>query len=119
MELEYAKKLLETLSDGINPMTGEILPETDSANQVQIVRALHTVLDEINKKSIKTSKTHPENAGKPWTAQDDAMLCRMFENGCSREEISKQFKRSHSGIAARLVRLGKITNREEYGLRSR
>ena len=49
MEVETAKKLLTVLANGINPITGEVLPETDSCNQVEIVRALYTVTEEIDK----------------------------------------------------------------------
>ena len=32
MDIEYAKKVLSVLADGVNPITGEILPATDSSN---------------------------------------------------------------------------------------
>ena len=56
MEVETAKKLLTVLANGINPITGEVLPETDSCNQVEIVRALYTVTEEIDK-NISAEKT--------------------------------------------------------------
>lgn len=55
MDIEHAKELLATLSDGVNPLTGEVLAESDSCNQVEIVRALNTVLrfmDSHSKKAI-------------------------------------------------------------------
>ena len=39
MDVVRAKEILETLADGVNPMTGEILPEWDSCNQADVVRA--------------------------------------------------------------------------------
>ena len=44
MDIERAKELLTVLSDGVNPLTGELLSEDDSCNQVEIIRALNTVL---------------------------------------------------------------------------
>ena len=44
MDIQRAKELLAVLSGGVNPLTGEVLPEDDSCNQVEIVRALNTVL---------------------------------------------------------------------------
>ena len=41
MDITYAKELLEMLADGVNPITGEVLPESDSCNQPDIIRALH------------------------------------------------------------------------------
>lgn len=42
------------------------------------------------------------------------MLCRMYDTGSSKKELCAYFKRSTGGIAARLVRLGKITARDEF-----
>lgn len=114
MDIQRAKELLTLLSDGVNPLTGEILAEDDSCNQVEIVRALNTVLRHLDNQSDKPSKHLPENAGKPWTEEDEEVLCRMFEQGCTRKEICNYFKRSTGAIAARLVKLGKISERDEF-----
>ena len=44
MDIERAKELLSALADGVNPLTGEVLSRSDSCNQVEIFRALQTVL---------------------------------------------------------------------------
>ena len=74
MDIQYAKELLRILSDGVNPVTGEILPEADSCNQVEIVRALHTVLRFIEEQSRRRNRRLPENAGKPWTKEEEGKL---------------------------------------------
>lgn len=114
MDIERAKELLTALSDGVNPLTGEVLPEDDICNQVEIVRALNTVLRYIDGCPMKATKALPENAGKPWTNEDEEVLGRMFEEGCSRKEICNYFKRSSGAIAARLVKMGKINERDEF-----
>ena len=114
MDIERAKELLTVLSDGVNPLTGELLSEDDSCNQVEIVRALNTVLRFIEGLPKKATKPLPENAGKPWTKEDEDALGRMFEAGCSRKEICNHFKRSSGAIAARLVKMGKINERDEF-----
>jgi len=38
----------------------------------------------------------------------------MFEVGCTRKEICSHFKRSPGAIAARLVKMGKISERDEF-----
>ena len=68
MDIQRAKELLAVLSDGVNPLTGEVLPEDDSCNQVEIVRALNTVLRYLDNQPQKSAKPSPDNAGKPWTA---------------------------------------------------
>ena len=66
MEINRAKELLTILADGINPITGELLPDEDSCNQVEIVRALHSVimeLDNKNKTPTKNTEKIPVNHG--------------------------------------------------------
>ena len=63
---------------------------------------------------IIASKPQPENAGKPWNDADDAVLCQMFDAGGSKKEMCAYFKRSEGSLAARLVRLGKISDRAEF-----
>ena len=123
MELVYAKELLSILADGIDPYSGEILPENHICNRPEIIRALHAVLNavpqagEMNKPEPRPDKAlHPqmENAGKPWTPEDEQALIRMFDRGCSRKDIRACLRRSDGAIAARLVHLGKIRERDEY-----
>lgn len=105
MDIERAKEVLQTLADGVNPSTGELLPGEDSCSQVEVVRALHTVLRVLD---TQKKKTLPENAGKPWTEQEDETLCKMFDSGAGRKEICNYFKRTSGAITSRLARLGKI-----------
>jgi len=114
MDIKRAKELLAILADGIDPMTGEVLPAEDNCNKVEIVRALHRVLAELDTIHAKTKKLHMENAGKPWTGQDEIVLCRMFEAGSKAKDICAYFKRSQGAIAARLVKHGKIKERREF-----
>ena len=109
MDIERAKALLGALADGVNPITGEVLPEDDSCNQVEIVRALNTVLRFIEGQPQKVTKALPENAGKPWTKEAEEVLCRMYDSGSTRKEICDYFKRSSGAITSRLVKLGKIS----------
>lgn len=108
MDVERAKELITILADGINPLTGEVLPDHDSCNQVEIVRALNAVLRELDRQPSKPQRVLPENTGKPWTKEDDETLCGMFASGVERKEICDYFKRTSGAITSRLVRLGKI-----------
>ena len=114
MDIQRAKELLAVLSDGVNPLTGEVLPKNDSCNQVEIVRALNTVLRYLDNQPQKSTKPSPDNAGKPWTVEDEEALSRMFDQGCTKNEICSYFKRSSGAIAARLVKLGKISERDQF-----
>lgn len=114
MDIQRAKELLAVLSDGVNPLTGEVLPEDDSCNQVEIVRALNTVLRHLDNQPQKSTKPSPDNSGKPWTSEDEESLSRMIDQGCTQKEICSHFRRSPGAIAARLVRLGKISKRDQF-----
>lgn len=88
MDIQRAKELLAVLSDGVNPLTGEVLPEDDSCNQVEIVRALNTVLRYLDNQPQKSTKPSPDNAGKPWAVEDEEALSRMFDQGCTKKRFA-------------------------------
>lgn len=111
MDILRAKEIIEYLADGVNPLTGEILPPQDSCNQADVVRAFHTILSAL---SERERKPQPENAGKPWSIEDDSILLSMYDEGKTRKEICEHFKRSTGSIASRLVRLGKIPDRDTF-----
>ena len=99
------------MAEGIDPTTGEVLDSENVCNKGDIVRAFYTVLDALDR---KPKKNMPENAGKRWTDEDDKKLCEMFDTGISKKDICNTFKRTATGIASRLVRLGKIKERDEF-----
>ena len=108
MDIIREIELLTMLADVVNPLTGEVLSDEDSCNQVEIVRALNTVLKELDRENKVRKEPLPENAGKAWSAEDDETLARMFDSGAARKDICDYFKRTSGAITSRLVRLGKI-----------
>lgn len=46
------------------------------------------------------------NAGKPWSAQDDEELRRLFGSGNSIADLALTFARTPDGVRVRLERLG-------------
>ena len=56
----------------------------------------------------------PENAGKAWTREQELLLIKMYNSGASNKELCDKFKRTETGLAARLVKLGIIKEREEF-----
>ncbi len=61
MDIARAKELLSGLADGIDPLTGKLLPGDSVCNQAEIVRALHTVLSALPSVA-KKEKLPPLNA---------------------------------------------------------
>ena len=114
MDINRAKEIISALAEGIDPTTGEILPDDSVCNKGDVVRAFYAVLETLDK---NPKRSMPENAGKRWTDEDDKKLCEMFDTGVTKKDICNTFKRTSTGIASRLVRLGKIKERDEFRYR--
>lgn len=108
MDTSKARELLSILADGIDPFTGEILPEDHVCNEPDMIRALYLAVQQLGNVKTSVTRSRPENAGKPWSEEDDRILCEMFERGCKRKEMKEYFKRTGGAIIARLEHLGKI-----------
>ena len=105
MDIIRAKEILTVLADGVNPMTGELLPPEDSCNQADVIRALHTIIDAIPTSKLKPQ---PQNAGKPWTELEESKLLSEFDSGMTASAMAKEHGRSKGAIESRLVALGKM-----------
>ena len=108
MEIDRAKELLQQMANGVDPLTGEILPEQHLYNQPDIIRTLHMAINALEKES-KPKLPLSKNAGKPWPAEDDNTLCQLYDSGMSTKELAEHFQRSRGAITSRLVRLGKMS----------
>lgn len=122
MDIIEAKKIVLMLAEGNDPITRKRLPENHVCNNVEVVRALYTVLktipqtkeEEINTSWEQEFDFHPLNAGKRWSEEDDKILCKMFDANVPQQEICVKLQCTVAGVAARLVRLGKIGEREDF-----
>ena len=112
MDIVIAKEIIAALADGINPITGEVLPEDSVCNNADVVRAFYTVLSNID--PIVKKKVNQENSGKPWSKEDDELLEKMFKEGARKKDLQEYFKRSSGSINARLARLGLIDEKYNY-----
>ncbi len=108
MDIRCAKQILLTLSEGVNPLTGEVLPPQDSCNQGDVLRAILTVLDELDAEP-KTRKVLPANAGKPWSSEEEAQLIEEYDSPLSLKDIAAVHGRTKGAIESKLVGLGIIT----------
>jgi hypothetical protein len=113
METSEALEVVKLLSDGIDPETGEILANDSTFNNPKIIRALFVAIKALER-SIKNDsrrKGLPENAGKPWTEEENSQLVEEFDKGENIAQISKHHLRTKGAIASQLSRLGKIIYR--------
>ena len=105
MDTQRAKELLEVLADGIDPLTGEVLPDDHVCNKGEIVRALHCAVKVLSR---RRERPLPENAGKPWTEELDDELCRLFDDGMKKQALCAHFGRTSGAIRSRLEKLGRM-----------
>ena len=68
MDVQRAKELLTVLADGVDPLTGEVLPDDHVCNKGEIVRALHCAVEELSRRREKTLPESNGNLGRRnWT----------------------------------------------------
>jgi hypothetical protein len=113
MELQIARQILDTLAQGIHPVTGEAMPEDSPYNAPPVIRALHTVTRALDAAAAvsapaRSVRAAPVNAGKPWSAEDDAALESGFDGGSDLKQLAESLGRTRFGVEQRLIKLGKM-----------
>ena len=84
-----------------------------SVSGADVVRALFVAVQALgnpsrSKASASLDKPGLENAGRPWSQEEDARLGRAFDAGKSIEILAEEHKRSRFAVETRLVKLGRI-----------
>lgn len=116
MTPENASVLLEQLANGIHPLTGELLGEDQPTSHPEVIRALFMGAMELtNARPAKATpgaatnppaKTPPQQAGKPWSAEEDEALTLSYTAGCTVADLALAHQRTKGAITSRLMRLG-------------
>ena len=119
MQNTEAIRIVEALIDGVDPVTGEVLPEASPYNHPEVIRALARALGAMIRSPHQKRRQQdlPANAGKAWTKEEDQQLIKAFDEGCAVKDIAAKHARTQGSIASRLVRLGKISDRAEVYMR--
>lgn len=109
MDEAKALHILAALADGINPLTGEVFPPDSPYQAADIVRSLFVAKAALDVRSrARQRNATPNNAGKPWTAEQDRQLLAGFDAGRSIAELAQSHERTAAGIQARLEKHGKL-----------
>ena len=117
MELQIARQIIDTLAQGIHPVTGEAMPEDSPYNAPPVIRALYAVSRALESvastpapagESPRSRRNQPPNAGKAWSAQEDAALETAFDAGIPLKQVAQELGRTPFAVEQRLVKLGKI-----------
>ena len=76
-----ARKIIDALANGIDPETGEILPEQSTFNNPQVIRALFVAAKALDNAERRAERDNslPGNAGRPWSDLEDQQLLALFD----------------------------------------
>ncbi len=120
MEITKALEIIESLSQGIDPHTGEIYPPDSPYQHPDTIGALFEAIHALEKMHERSKKQEslPENAGQAWSTEEDKLLIEPFDQGIPIKELSGEHKRTEGAIKSRLLKLGKIspTDITKYGV---
>ena len=111
MTPEEAKQIIDVLAAGVNPATGEVLPEDNPLNSPHVIRALFIAskaLERLAGKPARPSAAAPGKAGKPWSEDEDKRLLVGFDAGTPVAALALAHERSSGAITSRLERLGRL-----------
>lgn len=116
MELQIARQIIDTLAQGIHPITGEAMPEDSPYNAPPVIRALHAVSRALEAgageapavEPARSRRALPPNAGKAWSAQEDAALETAFDAGIPMKQVAQELGRTQFAVEQRLIKIGKV-----------
>jgi hypothetical protein len=108
MDIAHVVTILETLAEGIDPLSGQAFPEDSPYQQPTVIRALYIAARELRQLQIGATASGgaPANAGKPWRASEEEQLRREFKEQLTIPEIARRHGRTRVAILGRLIRLG-------------
>jgi hypothetical protein len=114
MQQSRARQILQSLIDGIDPVTGEELSRETVLQHADVLRALLaglTALEQTSARALRRAQL-PGNVGRAWTTEEENRLVAAFKKGDSPVAMAHQHGRTLRAIEARLEKLGLITAEE-------
>jgi hypothetical protein len=111
MQTSEALRIIHTLADGVDPVSGELLAPDSAYQQPQLMRALYACIRALERQEQRERRGFalPANAGKPWDEGEDQSLKERFDQGTSVKEIAREHARTEAAIQARLEKFGRLT----------
>ncbi len=106
-----ARQILQSLIQGIDPVTGAELPRETVLQHADVLRALLAGLSALEQTAARAQRRAqlPGNVGQSWTTEEESRLVAAFKKGDSPDVIARQHGRTLRAIEARLEKLGLIT----------
>ena len=122
MQCPDAKAILNALIEGCVPSSREPLPAGSVVHRADVLRALLAGVAALEQVEARTRRRAalPGNAGRAWSADEDARLAEAFKAGESPKVLAAKHHRTLRAIEARLQRMGLLdpearTTREGFG----
>jgi hypothetical protein len=115
MEYSEAVRIVQSLANGVDPLTGEALPDSSPYNEPKVIRALFESLRALEKLGQQDGRqrSFPDNAGKPWSTDEERSLVDAFDRGTPVRQMAAEHGRTEGAITSRLIRLGRLSDRSE------
>lgn len=124
MDPFLARTMMESLSKGIDPLTGRVLPDDDICAKEEVQEALLEVLEHCSiesteqyllrlkeEKKAQRKERRARNAqrffrgSEAWSEEEEAALLQMHRNGCKMDQIANYLKRPPNVVGSRLQQL--------------
>ena len=124
MDPFLARTMVESLSKGINPITGRVLQQSDICANEEVQDALLEVLEHCAIESteqylvrIKEEKKEKAEAsrernlrqyprgGEPWSKEEEAHMLSLHRSGCNIYQMANILKRTPGAISDRMKKL--------------
>jgi len=111
MQQIRARQILQSLIQGMDPVTGEELPRETVLQHAEVLRALLAGLAALEQTAARAQRRAqlPDNVGRAWTTEEESRLVAAFKSGESAVAIGRKHGRTLRAIEARLEKLGLIT----------
>src|ERR1044072_3695303 len=106
MEEARALAIVSALANGVNPLTGELFAADSPYQSPDVIRALYCAvrsLEVASRRRTPGPDAGANNAGKPWTEEEDRQLLSAFDGGRPLAQLAQAHGRTRGGIQARLV----------------
>jgi hypothetical protein len=135
IDIYQAIEILKQQVDKIDPYTGKILEVNSAYENILLSGALFEVIEFVKENLPRIPhikrivnrrlryarkaqlqcerKPRPEMAGRTWYDEETKLLEECFDSGIPIAEIAKSHHRTVTAIAARLVKIGKVSSRDE------
>lgn len=124
MDPFLARTIVESLSKGINPITGRALPQSDICANEEVQDALlevleHCAIESAEQYLVRIKEEKQEKAaarrernirqyprgGEPWSKEEETYMLSMHRSGCNIYQIANILKRTPGAISDRMKKL--------------